>query len=137
MIPLKDYNPTSTRSIIVPVIIAVNVIVFFFWQPFSIGGGSAAEQQQQEAKQVIFFTCHASIPYELTHRHNLATAPPSVQNQDIRQDVFVEEHFCPRKNVWLSILYTMFLHGSLLHIGGNMLFLWVFGNNIEDKLGRV
>src|SRR6266702_1752631 len=37
----------------------------------------------------------------------------------------------------LSVLYAMFLHGSWLHILGNMLFLWVFGNNVEDRLGRV
>ncbi len=137
MLPLKDYNPTSTRSIVVPIIIAINVIVFFFWQPFSIGATSADQQHEQVAKQVIFFSCHASIPYELSHGHNLASAPPAVESADIQQDVFVEQHFCPHKNVWLSILYTMFLHGGLLHIGGNMLFLWIFGNNIEDKLGKV
>jgi membrane associated rhomboid family serine protease len=136
MLPIKDYNPTSTRSIVVPVIIAINVIVFFFWQPFSIGATSADRQQEQLAKQVIFFSCHASIPYELSRGHNLASAPPAVESEDIRQDVFVEQRFCPNKNVWLSILYTMFLHGSLLHIGGNMLFLWIFGNNIEDRLGK-
>ena len=43
----------------------------------------------------------------------------------------------PHKAVYLAIFYSMFLHGSLLHIGGNMLFLWIFGNNIEDALGRV
>ncbi|HZD74872.1 MAG TPA: rhomboid family intramembrane serine protease, partial [Actinomycetota bacterium] len=37
----------------------------------------------------------------------------------------------------LSVLYAMFLHGSWLHILGNMLFLWVFGNNVEDRLGRL
>ncbi len=137
MLPLKDYNPTSTRSIVVPAIIAINVIVFFFWQPFSIGATSADQQREQAAKQVIFFACHASIPYELSHGHNLANGPPSVRSENIQQDVFVEQNFCPHKNVWLSILYTMFLHGSLFHIGGNMLFLWIFGNNIEDKLGKV
>ncbi len=43
----------------------------------------------------------------------------------------------PHKNVWLAILFSMFLHASLLHIGGNMLFLWIFGNNVEDRLGHV
>jgi membrane associated rhomboid family serine protease len=43
----------------------------------------------------------------------------------------------PDKNVWLSAITSMFLHGSLLHIGGNMLFLWVFGNNVEDVFGKV
>jgi membrane associated rhomboid family serine protease len=38
---------------------------------------------------------------------------------------------------WATIFTSMFLHGGLLHLGGNMLFLWIFGNNIEDLLGRV
>ncbi len=42
----------------------------------------------------------------------------------------------PGKAVFLAILYSMFLHGGWLHLGGNMLFLWVFGNNIEDTRGR-
>src|SRR6266508_3989628 len=41
---------------------------------------------------------------------------------------------CPDKNVNLSILVAMFLHGGWLHIGGNMLYLWIFGNNVEDRL---
>jgi membrane associated rhomboid family serine protease len=39
--------------------------------------------------------------------------------------------------VWLTILTSMFMHANLLHIGGNMLYLWIFGNNIEDTLGHV
>jgi membrane associated rhomboid family serine protease len=38
---------------------------------------------------------------------------------------------------WLTALSSMFMHGGLLHIGGNMLFLWVFGNNVEDAMGRI
>ncbi len=38
---------------------------------------------------------------------------------------------------WATIFTSMFLHGGFLHLGGNMLFLWIFGNNIEDLLGRV
>lgn len=37
---------------------------------------------------------------------------------------------------WLTILTSMFMHGGILHLAGNMLFLWIFGNNIEDSLGR-
>jgi membrane associated rhomboid family serine protease len=43
----------------------------------------------------------------------------------------------PGKSVWLSVVTSMFLHGSLLHIGGNLLFLYVFGNNVEDTMGKV
>jgi membrane associated rhomboid family serine protease len=38
---------------------------------------------------------------------------------------------------WFTAFSSMFMHGGLLHIGGNMLFLWVFGNNVEDAMGRV
>src|SRR6185312_8190873 len=41
----------------------------------------------------------------------------------------------PDKNVYLSIIVSMFLHANLLHLLGNMLFLWIFGNNVEDHLG--
>lgn len=38
---------------------------------------------------------------------------------------------------WLTLITSQFLHGGFLHLGGNMLFLWIFGNNIEDRLGHV
>lgn len=37
---------------------------------------------------------------------------------------------------WVTVFTSMFMHGGLLHLGGNMLFLWIFGNNIEDSMGR-
>jgi membrane associated rhomboid family serine protease len=43
----------------------------------------------------------------------------------------------PDKSVIAALLTSMFLHGSLLHLGGNMLYLWVFGNNIEDTRGPI
>ena len=43
----------------------------------------------------------------------------------------------PDKNVWLAVFESMFLHGSILHLAGNMLFLWIFGNNVEDHFGHV
>ncbi|MEA2271027.1 MAG: hypothetical protein QOC64_3637, partial [Solirubrobacteraceae bacterium] len=42
----------------------------------------------------------------------------------------------PQPPTWFTALSSMFMHGGLLHIGGNMLFLWVFGNNVEDAMGR-
>lgn len=38
---------------------------------------------------------------------------------------------------WITLITSQFLHGGLLHLGGNMLFLWIFGNNVEDRLGHV
>jgi membrane associated rhomboid family serine protease len=50
---------------------------------------------------------------------------PSVKLEDRRQPSTI-----------LTILFAMFMHGSILHIAGNMLFLWIFGNNIEDSMSR-
>jgi membrane associated rhomboid family serine protease len=38
---------------------------------------------------------------------------------------------------WITLITSQFLHGGLLHLGGNMLFLWIFGNNVEDRLGHI
>ena len=43
----------------------------------------------------------------------------------------------PDKNVYLAVLFSMFMHGSILHVLGNMLFLWIFGNNVEDRFGPI
>lgn len=48
----------------------------------------------------------------------------------------LEQEF-PSRSPYLSVLSSMFMHGDILHLGFNMLFLWVFGNNVEDHLGRI
>jgi membrane associated rhomboid family serine protease len=109
VIPLRDANPTYRRPWLTYILIATNVAVFFLWEPIS---GSPREQ-------FTFFVCHGAIPEELT---DLQPIPEVV-------------HLCGSKSVLLSILTSMFLHGGFLHIAGNMLYLWVFGNNVEDRMG--
>jgi len=65
-----------------------------------------------------FFHLAAVVPRELT---------ASFAGIDVNQPV-------PE---WATLITSQFLHGGLLHLGGNMLFLWIFGNNVEDKLGHV
>jgi membrane associated rhomboid family serine protease len=96
------------------------------------------------------------IPYEVTHQTNLAEGGPEaaaaidreelgISGRDLQgllqgrlQDPLAPDfHGCPGKSWWLAVFTAMFLHGGWLHLGGNMLFLWVFGNNVEDKIGRV
>jgi membrane associated rhomboid family serine protease len=50
--------------------------------------------------------------------------------------VAAEECGTPPGNTLLTPFTSMFMHGGLLHLGGNMLFLWIFGNNVEDRMGR-
>jgi rhomboid family protein len=146
MLPLHDDNPTHHLPWITLVIIALNVVAFLFWEP-TFAGGSAREK---EAKQITFFYCNAEIPYEVTHQENLVEggdeALKELDEQDplgpgTRDDYadfqrFLGEH-CPEKSWWQAMFVAMFLHGGWLHLGGNMLFLWIFGNNVEDRLGPI
>jgi membrane associated rhomboid family serine protease len=133
MIPLHDHNPTTRPSIVVPALIALNVVVFLFWQPtFARGGNDVRGEKQAE-----FAVCHAAIPFEVTHGAPLAEAKPSALDGAGREFGRFERQACPHKSAWLAILTSMFLHASFLHIAGNMLFLFIFGNNVEDALGRV
>jgi membrane associated rhomboid family serine protease len=135
VLPLKDYNPTASVAWVTIVLIAINVAVFLS-EPILPSGGT---EQEQAVKQATYFACHGAVPYEVTHgRRALDALAQGVRFETERDNVYAElERACPRKNVWLSILSSMFLHGSIAHIGFNMLFLWVFGNNVEDKLGRI
>ncbi|MGH2830961.1 MAG: rhomboid family intramembrane serine protease, partial [Actinomycetota bacterium] len=111
MFPLKDANPTLRVPVVTIGLIAANIVAFLF-EPLA---GSDLEQAR-------FFVCNAAIPAEVMNGEQLERLGHLFN--------------CPGKNVWLSVLVSMFLHGGLLHIAGNMLFLWVFGNNVEDRLGR-
>ena len=129
MLPLKDYNPTSRFPIITVLLIAANVFVYFFVQPHA--------DQVDEAK---FSFKHAAIPCEIVQGRSLDETEIEQTVRDNNAEACETStpsspSYFGGKSVYLAILYSMFLHGSLLHIGGNMLFLWVFGNNIEDVMG--
>jgi membrane associated rhomboid family serine protease len=132
VIPIKDYNPTSRFALVTFLLIAINVVVYF-------------GVQRQEASSDVFTFERAAIPCELKEQRPLTVAEVQLTRQGISDDscgfdasvpVGNQEAF-PDKQVDLAVLYSMFLHGGLLHIAGNMLFLWVFGNNIEDKMGTI
>jgi membrane associated rhomboid family serine protease len=138
MIPLKDRNPTSGFAYLTAGIIAACVIIFFFVQPTG-QSGIMQRTAEEQVEEITWTVEHAAIPCELVKGRPL-TVPEVVrtfrdQDPNACQPNPTGRPFDPDKNVYLAVLYSMFLHGGLLHLGGNMLFLWVFGNNIEDRMG--
>jgi len=135
MLPLKDYNPASSVAWVTIVLIAINIAVFLT-EPILPSGRT---EQEQIVTQARYFACHGAVPYEVTHgRRAIDALRQGIRFETDQDNAYaVLEQSCPRKNVWLSIVTSMFLHGSIAHIGFNMLFLWIFGNNVEDRLGRL
>ncbi|MBI4553589.1 MAG: rhomboid family intramembrane serine protease [Candidatus Latescibacteria bacterium] len=116
MIPLKDDNPTYSRPVVTVGLIILNAIVFLFQLVLS-----------PEAEQAFIFRT-AAIPFEVTHFIDRSEIPiPGSLHA-------YPPAFLPFP---LALFSAMFVHGGLMHAGGNMLYLWIFGNNIEDAMGHV
>ena len=141
MLPIRDSARRQRIPLITVALIAANVIAFLFWQP------TLRHEKDAELAQQSFFWCHGQIPYELAHQVPLAQSGVTGRDEISKdygvttadaaqlQDYLGRE--CPGKNIWLSIVSAMFLHAGWLHLGGNMLFLWIFGDNVEDALGKL
>jgi len=133
LIPIHDDNPTRRPGVVTWLLIAANVVVFLLEPvaPLSLSGNEGTPAGL--CHQLAFFREYAAIPKELTTNQPLkVTAGPPVSASQCAR-VRPDYHKIP----FLSVLSAMFLHGSWLHLLGNMLFLFVFGNNVEDRLGRV
>jgi membrane associated rhomboid family serine protease len=124
MIPLKDDIPTRRFPIVTVVLIAINVIVYFLFEQGLWGLGDVGNERVIE---------YGAIPIELTEPGTECVTAAGGTAVQCGSDGFAAD----QAPAWLTVITSMFLHGSLLHLGGNMLFLWVFGNNIEDSMNRL
>jgi len=118
MFPLKDENPhpPGFKPIVTYALIAINVIVFFFEVVVT---GQFFEFTNERAA-LLFFEWGA-VPNCITGASTITSGPFQIS--------------CPAIPM-ISLLSSTFLHGGIMHLGGNMLFLWIFGDNIELKFGR-
>ena len=132
VIPIHDENPVRRTPIITYLLIALNFL-FFFTEPVVSQIGIGQETVTQVCQQQTYFDKYAAIPKELTSGHPL---PPHRYLIETSNGVYRCDVNEGNKKPYLSVLFSMFLHGGWLHILGNMLFLWVFGNNVEDRFGR-
>lgn len=133
VIPVHDVNPSRRTPWVTYALLAANFVVFVVLTPGTVGGGGLADLCQTQA----FLDRYAAVPQELIH-HRLpalvATGATGVGPQGPGCVIGPPGY---EKSPELSVLTAMFLHGGWLHLLGNMLFLWIFGNNIEDRMGHI
>jgi membrane associated rhomboid family serine protease len=124
--PLRDNIPTERTPYVTLALIAANVLMYFLFQHGTISLGDPSSRAY-----LVNLVQNAAIPYELSHpgQHCI------IEGQRIGcGHVPNPPGYAP---TWATPFLAMFMHGGLLHLGGNMLFLWIFGNNVEDSMGRV
>ncbi len=109
MFPLKDDNPSNSAPVVTVTLIVLNALFFVYQISLEAGGADGARAGQ------AFIEEFGLVPCRLTGACRVGPELPSPV---------------------LTIFTSMFMHGGLFHIGGNMLYLWIFGNNVEDTLGH-
>jgi membrane associated rhomboid family serine protease len=109
MLPLKDDVPSQSFPLITVLLIAANVAAFLYQASLEAGTGGTGRAA------TAFVMEFGAVPCRLTGR------------------CLADDSAAPIVTVFTS----MFLHGGLFHIAGNMLYLWIFGDNVEDTLGHL
>ena len=155
MIPLKDNIPTSRFPIVTVLLIVANLVVFGWQLHFSSSDYSNAAYRAAGGLRAGPGTLeYGAIPYRLTHpgkdcavgvtssqRHQRRRGLPGDTAGTRRQRQLAGARRAVRSQLdappwWATVFTSMFMHGGILHIAFNMLFLWIFGNNVEDSMGR-
>jgi len=140
MIPLRDFRPSRTFPAVTVALIVINLLVFLYQgylstQGYTFNNGipwierdltppafdlrrlsSGSAGAYPISRSNYFIAQYGLVPGELLGGVDL---PPSIPFP-----------------LWLTLLTSMFLHGGLMHLIGNMLYLWIFGDNVEDAMGH-
>ena len=120
--PLYDDNTDRhTTPFVNYAIIALNIFVFVVLQRLGT--------------DTDFTYSFSTVPAEIVSGHDIVTSAREVEYMG--QQVLIPGLGQTPGSVYLTLFTSMFMHGGIAHIAGNMLFLWIFGDNIEDRLGHV
>jgi membrane associated rhomboid family serine protease len=136
VIPVHDINPLRRTPWVTYGLVAANVAVLLL-TPAAIGTVTAQPSATALCKQAAFYDRWAAIPHELTTDRQLAFVPSGQPVITAQGTSCLRQRPTYHKIPALSVLWSMFLHAGWLHLLGNMLFLVVFGNNIEDRMRRL
>jgi membrane associated rhomboid family serine protease len=121
VLPLKDDVPTRSVPVVTVAVIAVNVLVYLYefalgypFQPTRAAALAAHRAYESFIFEFGFVPCRIGDACPGSVLTAVAGAPPA----------------------WLTAFTSMFVHGGLFHVSGNMLYLWIFGNNVEDAMTK-
>ena len=135
MFPLKDNIPNEHFPLITVALVVINVIAYLL----SIRHGGSLLGGPASSTAVHY----GAIPYELTHPGKHCGLVTSQALEGVSSEIACQGQPgvtgtpSPKPTWWETAFTAMFLHGNILHIAGNMLFLAIFGPNVEDAMGRV
>ena len=120
VIPISDINPARNTPVISRIFMFATVGVFLIIQP------------KNQIELFNFFYQYSAIPCELVN------FSPISESQFYNNDCFNSQSssIFPEKNLLLSVISANFFHANFIHILGNLWSFWIFGNNVEDKLGK-
>lgn len=122
--PLYDDNSDRTITPLVNyAIIALNIFVFVVLQ--GLGSNDS------------FTYSYSTVPAEILRGTDIVTQSQVLEHPITGQRIVMPGLGATYGSVYLTLITSMFMHGGIAHIAGNMLFLWIFGDNIEDRLGHV
>ena len=120
VIPISDINPARNTPVISRIFMFATVGIFLLIQP------------KNQIELFNFFYQYSAIPCELVN------FSPISESQFYNNDCFNNQSssIFPEKNLLLSVISANFFHANFIHILGNLWSFWIFGNNVEDKLGK-
>ncbi|MFN8391290.1 MAG: rhomboid family intramembrane serine protease [Bdellovibrionota bacterium] len=128
-----DNSDRRNQPVVVPILIAINLLVFGI--------------QLMNLERSVFGW--GMVPYEITHHTDLVGEFPLESGQNSlglfdgepaakkSNEPTIVKYYPAPLSVYLTLITAVFLHGGVMHVLGNMMYLWIFGDQIEDRLGRV
>jgi membrane associated rhomboid family serine protease len=129
--PVKDNIPTDRFPVVTLTLILINVVAYLL--AVRHGGSLWSGPDTQELVK------YGAIPYAISHPGQHCGVAQALNGTVIACQGQPGVSGTPTGYLptWETVFTSMFMHASFLHIAGNMLFLWIFGNNVEDSMGRI
>lgn len=123
LLPLGDDNSDRHLTPIINyLLIALNIFVFIYWQ--------------QLGRDIGFTFAYSTVPAEILSGQDIVTNSRIIEDPVSGQAIEMPGLQVTPIPVYLTLITSMFMHGGIAHIAGNMLYLWIFGDNLENAMGH-